>query len=240
MTLLARDEADIIEGQIRFHLAAGVDFFIVTDHGSCDGTTEILSRLAHEGVAHVIREDGATLRQSEWVTRMARLAALEHGADWVINSDADEFWLPSGGGLKQVLSLMPERIGVVETFVRPFLPHDGPEPFHQRMVFRLTARAAINDPSSPFRVNTRLLHRADGRVTVGTGNTSISGFRRPRLTGWAPVEVLHFPIRSFAHFERKFLAHFHTVEAKRRDHIRAHEAASAGRLAELYAEICVG
>ncbi|MFN0153274.1 MAG: hypothetical protein ACKVUT_02755, partial [Gaiella sp.] len=41
-------------------------------------------------------------------------------------------------------------------------------------------------------------------------------------------------------FERKFLAHFHTVEAKRRDHIRAHEAASAGRLAELYAEICVG
>ena len=38
MTLKVRDEADVIDANLRFHLAAGADFFIVTDNGSTDGT----------------------------------------------------------------------------------------------------------------------------------------------------------------------------------------------------------
>ena len=77
MTLLVRDEADIVDAQIAFHLDAGVDFVIATDNRSQDGTTEILERYAREGHLHLIREPGDDLRQSEWVTRMARLAATE-------------------------------------------------------------------------------------------------------------------------------------------------------------------
>ena len=58
MTLLARDEADIVDAQIAFHLHAGVDFVIATDNRSSDGTTEILERYERQGSLRLIREDG--------------------------------------------------------------------------------------------------------------------------------------------------------------------------------------
>jgi hypothetical protein len=97
LTLRARDEADVVDAQIAFHLNAGVDFIVATDHRSEDGTTELLERYAREGYLHLIREQGDEMREGEWATRMARVAATEFGADWVISSDADEFWWPRGG-----------------------------------------------------------------------------------------------------------------------------------------------
>ena len=97
MTLLLRDEADIVEAHLVYHLKAGVDVVIATDHRSSDGTTEILESYARRGYVHLIRREDERIRQSEWVTHMARLAATEHGADWVINSDATS----SGGRVKR-------------------------------------------------------------------------------------------------------------------------------------------
>ena len=93
MTLVVRDEADVIDDQIRFHLEHGVDLVLATDHGSVDGTTEILRRYEREGSLKLTRRTDEAFAQSEWVTQMARQAATEFGADWVINSDADEFWM---------------------------------------------------------------------------------------------------------------------------------------------------
>ena len=112
MTLLVRDEADIVDAQIAYHLDAGVDLVVATDNRSEDATTEILRRYAREGVLHLIREPGDDLRQSEWVTRMARLAATDHGADWILNADADEFWLARRASLKELLAVVPARISV--------------------------------------------------------------------------------------------------------------------------------
>ena len=110
MTLLARDEIDVVDAWLAFHLNAGVDLVIATDNLSQDGTTEVLEEYARSGHVHLIREPGEDLRQDEWVTRMARLAATQYSADWVINSDADEFWWPRGASLSRGARRRPSSV----------------------------------------------------------------------------------------------------------------------------------
>src|SRR5438067_2887824 len=105
MTLLVRDEQEMLAANLDYHLRLGVDFVVVSDHGSTDATAQIIEDYVGRGVARVIPVEGEALDQSGWVTRMARLAAADHGADWVINNDADEFWWPLAGTLKDMLAL---------------------------------------------------------------------------------------------------------------------------------------
>lgn len=203
MTLIARDEADIVDAQVAFHLHAGVDFVIATDHASSDGTTEIFERYAREGYLRLIREEG-DYHEAEWRTRMARLAATEHGADWVFASDADEFWWPRGGDLMQVLETIPARYGVVRAFWRPFLPRpDDGSFFAERMTVRLSPTAPLSDPLSQWRPNAKVMHRARADAVVGRGNHSVEGADLVPLRGWYPVEVLHLPLRTPEQFERR-------------------------------------
>ena len=76
MTLRTRDQADIAEAVVAFHLNAGVDFVIATDHRSEDGTVEILESDTREGVLRLIRERGEDVRGEE-----ADLVRLQRGAD---------------------------------------------------------------------------------------------------------------------------------------------------------------
>src|SRR6266851_1929716 len=87
MTLLVRNEEDIIAANLDYHLAMGVDHIIITDNSSIDASPEIVRGYVERGVATLIHEPADDYSQSVWVTRMARLAC-KSGADWVINSDA--------------------------------------------------------------------------------------------------------------------------------------------------------
>src|SRR5262245_51551113 len=104
MTLLVRDEQDILRANIEYHLAQGVDSFIVTDNRSVDATARILKDYEARGKLRYIFEASDDYNQYAWVTRMARLAYSDLGADWVINSDADEFWWPKHGTLRDTFA----------------------------------------------------------------------------------------------------------------------------------------
>jgi hypothetical protein len=246
LTVLARDEADIVDAQISFHLNAGVDFVIATDNRSRDGTTEILKSYARAGSLHLIHEPAEGLRQGEWVTRMARLAAAEFGADWVINSDADEFWWPRGGSLKEVLEAIPERYGIVQAFWRSFVPRpDDGAFFAERMTARLSQHAPINDPTSFYRPVVKVAHRADPDVVVGRGNHALVGSRLVPLTTWHPLEVLHFPLRSRAQWMRKVELQGeaftkHIERAGTGYHLKGYSALQSGRIDEDYEAMVLG
>lgn len=247
LTVLARDEADVIDAQIAFHLNAGVDFVVATDNNSRDGTTEILEAYAREGCLHLIREAAEGLRQGEWVTRMARLAASEFGADWVINSDADEFWWPRDGSLKDSLAAMPDRYGVLHAFWRTFVPRPEDDDFFaERMTARLTQQEApINDPSSFYRPVTKIVHRGDASVVVGRGNHGLIDSKFRTLATWYPFEILHFPLRSRAQWMRKIELQGeaftkHIARAGTGYHLTAYSALQSGRIDEQYESLVVG
>lgn len=203
MTLLARDEIDVVDSWLAFHLNAGADVVVATDNRSQDGTTEVLEEYARTGQVHLIHEPGEDLRQNEWVTRMARLAATQYGADWVINSDADEFWWPRGASLSEVLAAVPPRYGTVGAFLRVFCPRPGDEQFAERMTFRFSALAPINNPASLYKPIRKIVHRGHPEIELTRGNHALVNSPFAPLRGWFPIECFHFPLRSEAQTAHK-------------------------------------
>jgi Glycosyl transferase family 2 len=204
-TLVVRDEADIVDAQLSYHLNAGVDFVLAADHESRDGTTDILESYARDGVVLRIPVHGE-MRDGPWRTHMARLAASEHGADWVINTDADEFWMPHNQPLKDMLAGIPESHGIVFAVSRHFVPRPESvdvQSFAEQMTVRVSPAVAINDPTSPYRPHLKAAHRADAAITISHGAHTAYSRRWRALQHWHPAEVLHFPFRSMEQWEHK-------------------------------------
>jgi hypothetical protein len=198
MTLLVRDEEDVLAANLDYHLAQGVDFVIATDNLSTDRTPAILRDYERRGVLRTIHEPADDYSQAVWVTRMARLAAREHGADWVINNDADEFWWPAHGNLRDTLAAVPPTIGVVEVPRHNFVPVEGEGPFHARMLWREAVSLNVHGHPLPPKV----AHRGAPDVAVAQGNHAVEGVTPPAVAP-AGIEILHFPLRHPAQFTNK-------------------------------------
>lgn len=194
MTLLVRNEEDILADNLDYHLNQGVDFIIATDNGSEDGTLGILRRYEKSGYLRLIREPEDDYSQAKWVTRMARLAAAEYGADWVINNDADEFWWPLSGSLKSTLESVPDRAVEVTRVNFPALKAPSSPFWKSQTVREVRSFNAVGQPLPP-----KVCHRADPIVEVSQGNHSVNfpaGASRSIL-------IFHFPMRSYSQMETK-------------------------------------
>jgi hypothetical protein len=101
-----KNEIDIVELVIRHTLAEGVDRIFIEDHASTDGTWELLQSMAEAGYVHLFRDERPDFDQParmNWLAWVAR----EHGADWIVPFDADEFfYAPSGRTVAAELALV--------------------------------------------------------------------------------------------------------------------------------------
>jgi hypothetical protein len=181
-TLVVRDDADAADAQIAFQLTAGVDFVIALVAEEHASAAAILEPYERHGYLRLLRERV----DADTRTRIARLAATEHSADWVINSDPNEFWWPRGESLKDVLAPIPPRYTIVQALRRELVSQPGENgSFGEGFTAR---RAVEGGPQRPPASWLRPIHRADPDVVVGAdGSVQVS--RPVPLRSWYPVEV---------------------------------------------------
>ncbi|MDP9105185.1 MAG: glycosyltransferase family 2 protein [Candidatus Eremiobacteraeota bacterium] len=202
MTLLVRDEQDILRENLEFHLAHGVDEIVLMDNLSSDGTAEIAREYERAGCLRYMFQPQDDYSQGRWVTQMARRACVELQADWVINSDADEFWWPHGGSIKDALASVEADAMAVSVERTNFVARaDDGEPFWRRLNVRRTASVnSLGQPLPP-----KVAHRASPDVVVAQGNHSASFDDQVARCAGAPITILHFPVRARAQFLNKIV-----------------------------------
>jgi hypothetical protein len=254
MVMKVRDEIDVVEHTLGYHLARGADQWIVTDNGSTDGTLEVLRRYESAGLLRLIEEPGEDFRTEAhwWVTRMARLAAAEMGADWVAHVDADEFWWPAQGSLKDVLAGIPDEYGVVLAPRPEFPARPGEGEWWERMTVRerrSRLRPKIAHRAEPDVVLHRGAHDVDFEDETGSKHAGRAVMRAVKEDAgeavdgrlvWAPIfpaRVMHFPIRSFEQYKRRVETTIFHGGFEDRAHGDLREAYDEGRLPELYEKL---
>jgi hypothetical protein len=207
LTLMVRDEADVIAAFLDHHLAQGVDLFVVTDNGSVDGTAEILEDYASRDLVDLRHDPVHRKQQAALVTGMARDAFTVHGADWVVNADADEFFVAVDPALtlRQALEGTPAELA---SFTVPVTNLTGAPAEEgtgiQRLVYRDRRPVSrLREVGIRAHPTSDAIHVGDPDVEVVQGNHEVS----IPSTGTPPqefaIEVLHLPWRSWGQYRRK-------------------------------------
>jgi hypothetical protein len=96
----------------------------------------------------------------------------------------------------------------------------------------------------PLSTHFKSVHRAHPEVRVGRGNHEALAEDLVALRGWYPIEILHFPVRSYEQCRRKYVTQFVALERNAEKGIPGHmaegyEAYRAGRLDAFYAPLVV-
>lgn len=218
MTLLVKNEADILEQNLLFHKTMGVDAFIVTDNNSTDGTLDLLEKYRRKGwIAEIIREPGNDYRQKVWVDRMIWKAKRVYGADWIINADADELWYAPSGNLKNELTA--SNANVVRCQMVCMYPEEG-KPFYEwNRAVRFVSdfgKYHLSLYSLFARQIPKVAHRADGYIQISMGNHKVAMF--PKRQKDCPIRIYHYNIRGKKHFIEKVVNGGQQLERNKSKH----------------------
>ena len=199
MTILVKDEKDIIKENLLYHLACGVDYILAIDNNSTDGTTEKLKDFEKHGFLKYYRENGI-YHQSKWVTSLARYASQELKADWVINNDADEFWYHSSFNLKNVFNSVPSSFPIVRATRHNMLFDERVQngKFYDQMIIR--RKKSINPIGKPL--PSKVCCRGNNNLNVFAGSHFIKHPAGDAVYK-SDIEIFHYPFRSYEQLKRK-------------------------------------
>ena len=212
---MVRNDADVIEAFVG-HNAALLDALIVIDHGSVDGTRDILLALAEEGLPLTIEsESELAQRQPEVLTRAAS-DAFAKGADVVFPLDADEFLKVSNRALlDDVLAKLPSGLNAALQW-QTYVPEGARCPPEQPL--RGARRRLAVERHGLHKLALTRAFAGDADAVLGPGSHTIRSLRgetnAPSHLARLRTDVAalaHLPVRSAEQLMRKvtigWLAH---------------------------------
>ena len=210
---MVRNEADIIEVFVRHNLTV-LDGLSIVDHGSVDGTSEILAALVAEGLPlTVLPRNDVSYVQSEITTKLVRDLFAHTPADFVFVIDADEFLkIPSRPRLEDALGRLPRDLHALlrwQTYVPDFDVHSDKREMlpllasSQRLVeerhnlFKVVAARRFLDTSEAYiETGNHVIHPSKAHAIARLSNPH--GALNPTVAA-----VAHVPVRSADQFTGK-------------------------------------
>ncbi|MBZ9625180.1 glycosyltransferase family 2 protein [Clostridium sp. FP2] len=207
MTLLIKNEEDIIEENLIFHKSMGVDGFIVTDNNSTDKTKEIIEKYYKLGwIKQIIYEKGKDHSQAIWVDRMIKLATEKYNADWVINADADEFWYSKNKNLKT--ELRGTNTNVLKCNIYNILPSETKLFYDGIFMVKKPIDKIEEFNLSKFNMYTKqiakVIHRTKGYKQISPGNHGVKMKLKSEKKS-SDIIIFHYNIRGLEHFKSKMI-----------------------------------
>lgn len=213
MAMQVKNEADIIELNIRYHALKGVSKFFIMDNNSTDGTWEILQQLKGEYNITVMKDTVTDYKQAINMTWLSEIAKKQ-GVDICIQNDADEFWYPLSGSLMTNLNRQQTVLRVKRVNVLPLL-HEPNNSLHSPWV---TGDVVLHDHSHHLSshqisfLHRSVLHKVmtncHGLIAISGGNHDArhcwDKIRRKSYGEWNHnILIFHHALRSFKQFQIK-------------------------------------
>jgi hypothetical protein len=207
---MVRNEVDIVEAFVRHNLTV-VDGMAIIDHGSIDGTVEVLAALAREKLPLVLVSSAVPgYLQEQMTTSFARDVFGQTGADFVLTLDADEFLkVPSRPAFDRALLAIPKDMNGLLRWLT-YVPDFAAAPPGMLPILR-SARRLANERHIFHKalMSRHLLARPEAMLS--NGNHFVARTFRGTSEDAEPharirnefAAIAHVPIRSAAQFVTK-------------------------------------
>jgi len=198
-----KNEEDIIETFIRYHLNF-IDKMIIIEDYSSDETYNILQSLKEENLPiYIYRNSKTQTKQESVINRAYNIAVNDFNADLVVTLDCDEFLVKEDqGNPRDVLEKLDDKTVYYKVLWRTYLPNLN------KKEFSLENLEYIRDPKMDDMykviIPTNLKNFYDIKIRKGSHSINDNGNFIPFET-LDDLRLVHVPVRSKSQFLSKMI-----------------------------------